>query len=261
MLRSLYTAATGMDAQQTKMDVISDNLANASTTGFKKSRADFEELFAEQLTAPQAPDPRTENSPVPLEVGLGVKTGSTSRMMAQGDLVNTTNPLDLAIQGNGFFQVQRPSGEIAYTRAGNLRVDGTGRLVSAQGDPLNPPINVPNDATAVTVTATGKVTATIPNQTNPIELGSIELATFANPAGLSRLGGAMLGASAASGDPVVNAPGAQGTGTLNQGYLEGANVTAVSEMVDMIAAQRAFEMNSKVIQTADQMLQKITSIR
>jgi flagellar basal-body rod protein FlgG len=261
MLRSLYVAATGMDAQQLKMDVIADNLANASTTGFKKSRADFDDLIADQMRAPTAPDPSGTSQVAPLEVGLGVRTGATSRSMSQGDLYNTGNPLDLAIQGTGFLKVQRPNGEEGFTRAGNLRVDSTGRLVTQQGQAIEPAINVPADTTSITISAEGKVTATVPGRPTPAELGTLELATFTNPGGLERLGNNLLGATPSSGEAVLVKPGEQGTGTLAQGFLESSNVKAVEEMIEMIAAQRGFEMNSKVVQTADQMLQRLTSLR
>jgi len=261
MLRSLYTAATGMEAQQLKMDVIAHNLANASTTGFKKERAEFEDLLSETIHTAAAPDPRGGTEPAPLQVGLGVRTGSTSRSFAQGDMMNTQNPMDLAIEGDGFFRVQRPSGELAYTRAGNLRIDATGRLATQHGELIDPPIHVPTETTSVTVRSDGTVTAKVAGRDEQQELGNIELATFVNPQGLTSLGNNLFSATEGSGQPLRARPGAQGTGTIAQGYLEGANVKAVEEMVEMISAQRAYELNSKVIQTADQMLQRLTSIR
>jgi len=261
MLRCLYTAATGMDAQQTKMDTIANNLANASTTGFKKERADFEDLLSEQIRGAAEPDPRGGTPPTPLEVGLGVRVGSTTRTFSQGDLEQTSNPLDLAIQGGGFFKVQRPGGDYAYTRAGNLRVDGDGHLVTQNGEKVQPEINVPPETSAITIAADGTISATIPNRTDPQKLGQLELATFINPAGLTSLGNNLLAQSVTSGEPMLFKPGEQGTGTLAQGFLESSNVKAVEEMVSMISTQRAYEMNSKVIQTADQMLQRITTIR
>lgn len=261
MIRSLYTAATGMDAQQTRMDTIANNLANANTTGFKKSRADFEDLLSETLRSPADASPQGGSAPVPLQVGLGVRTSSTTRTFGQGDIIDTGNPLDLAIGGTGFFRIQRPSGEMAYSRAGNFSVDSEGRMVTAAGMLLEPGITVPKEATQVTVAVDGTVTAKMPGQVLPSDLGRIELATFVNPAGLEALGGNLYTETVASGSPILARPGEQGTGTLMQGQLESSNVKAVEEMVAMISTQRSYELNSKVIQTADQMLQKLTNLR
>jgi flagellar basal-body rod protein FlgG len=261
MLRSLYTAATGMDAQQLKMDVIANNIANANTTGFKKSQAEFEDLLSETIRAASAPDPQGGSEPSPLQVGLGVRTGSTSRAFSQGDMLNTGNPLDLAIEGVGFLRVERANGELAYTRAGSLRVDAAGRLSTPHGELIEPAITVPQEAQSVTIKPDGTVQATMPGRTEPVELGQIELTTFQNPAGLTALGSNLFQETPASGDPVNGKPGENGRGMLSQGFLENANVKAVEEMIDMISTQRAYELNSKVIQTADQMLQRLTSMR
>ncbi len=261
MLRCLYTAATGMDAQQLKMDVISNNLANASTTGFKKTRAEFEDLLSDTIRGASAPDARGGGNPTPLQVGLGVRTGSTTRSFGQGELTTTQNPTDVAIQGNGFFRVQLPSGESGYTRAGNFSLDATGRLVTQHGELVEPGITVPPDATAITIKPDGTVTATLASRTEPSELGQIELYTFTNPAGLSSMGNNLFVQTVGSGDAQRARPGEQGAGTLAQGMLEGANVKAVEEMIDMIACQRAYELNSKIITTADQMLQRLTNLR
>lgn len=261
MLRSLYTAATGMNAQELKMDVISNNLANASTVGFKKQRAEFEDMLSETLRAAQGPDPRGGGSTSSLQVGLGVKPMATTRSQQQGDLFNTNNQTDLAIEGSGFFRVLRPNGEEAYTRAGNLRIDSTGVLVTQHGESIEPRITVPAETTQITITSDGVVTAQVAGKTDPQELGQIELSTFVNPAGLDTIGNNMMVPTAASGQATRTKPGEQGTGTLAQGYLESANVKAVEEMIDMISTQRAYELNSKVIQTADQMLQRLTSLR
>jgi flagellar basal-body rod protein FlgG len=261
MLRSLYTAATGMNAQQVKMDVTAHNLANASTTGYKKVRPEFEDLLSERIRTPGPTQANGGGSPVPLEVGLGVRTGATTRSMAQGDLVGTNNPLDVAIQGQGFFRVLRPSGEYAFTRAGNFRVDGTGRMVTQQGELLDPQITVPTDATDLTVRPDGMVSVRLPGRDMPQELGQLELTVFTNPGGLSALGGNLYQATPGAGDPIQVRPGEQGAGSLTQGFLETANVKAVEEMIDMITTQRAYELNSKVIQTADSMLQKLTNLR
>ncbi len=261
MMRSLYTAATGMDAQQTQMDVIAHNLANASTTGFKKERAEFEDLLSETIRAPTGPDAHGVSVPAPLQVGLGVRTAATTRSFAQGELIGTNNPTDVAIQGNGFFRVQQPNGEFAYTRAGNFRVDLNGNLVTQQGNVIEPGIRVPPDATNLAIRADGTVTAQQPGRTTPTELGQLQLTTFTNSDGLLSIGGNLFTESAASGRPTIVRPGEQGAGSLQQGYLESANVKAVEEMINMISTQRAYEMNSKVIQSADQMLQRLTSLR
>jgi flagellar basal-body rod protein FlgG len=261
MLRSLFTAATGMDAQQLRMDVISNNLANVSTTGFKKVRAEFEDLLSETMRQAGAPGASGGGDPTPLQVGLGVRTGSTTRSFGQGELSNTNNSLDLAIQGPGFFQVQRPSGDLAYTRAGNFRADATGRLVTQHGELVEPAITFPAETTGVTIKPDGTVWANVAGRADATQVGALQLHVFPNPGGLEALGGNLFTETTASGAVQSAAPGLQGTGTLMQGYLEGANVKAVEEMIDMIATQRAYELNSKVIQTADQMLQRLTNIR
>jgi flagellar basal-body rod protein FlgG len=261
MLRSLFTAATGMDAQSLRMDVIANNLANTSTTGFKRVRAEFEDLLSETIKGAAAPDPRGGTAPAALQVGLGVRTGTTSRSMTQGELTATNSPLDLAIGGDGYFQVQRPDGTLAYTRAGNLRSDATGRLVTQNGELIQPSITFPSDTVQVTIGNDGVVSAKLAGKDALQEVGRIELATFPNAGGLQAIGGNLLIATPASGEAIQVRPGEQGTGTLSQGYLEGSNVKAVEEMIDMIAVQRAYELNSKVITTADQMLQRLTTMR
>jgi flagellar basal-body rod protein FlgG len=261
MLRSLYTAATGMEAQQLKMDVIANNLANTATTGFKKVRAEFQDLLSETVVQATAAGPQGGGQPAPLQVGLGVKTGSTTRGMGQGDMLNTQNPLDLAVEGNGYFRVQLPSGDIAFTRAGNLRVDETGRLVTQHGEIIEPAITVPQETTALTIKSDGTVLATLPTKTDPTELGQIQLTTFTNPAALNAMGHNLFQPTGASGQEQQLKPGERGAGTLSQGFLESSNVQAVEEMIDMISTQRSYEMNSKVIQTADQMLQRLTQLR
>jgi len=261
MLRSLFTAATGMEAQQLRMDVVSNNLANVSTTGFKKVRAEFEDLLSETIRGATAPDVNGGTAPTPFQVGLGVRTGTTSRSFSQGEMVATKNPLDVAIEGQGFFQVQRANAELAYTRAGNFRVDSTGRLVTQHGELVEPQITLPTDATEVQVKPDGTIWVRVPGRDAMQEVGSLELHTFPNPAGLEALGSNLFAETMASGTVVTARPGEQGTGTLLQGYLEGANVKAVEEMIEMIATQRAYELNSKVIQTADQMLQRLTTLR
>jgi flagellar basal-body rod protein FlgG len=261
MLRSLYTAATGMEAQQTKMDVIAHNLANTNTTGFKRSRAEFEDLLSETIRSSGPPNAQGGGQPAALQVGLGVRTVSTTKSFATGDMMNTNNPLDLAIEGQGFFKVQRPNGEFAYTRAGNLRVDATGRICTQAGEVVEPGITVPQETTQLTINPDGTVMAKVPGRDDPSEIGTFELSMFANPGGLEAIGGNLFSATGASGEAVNVKPGEQSAGALSQGFLEGANVKAVEEMIDMISTQRAYEMNSKVIQSADQMLQKLTSLR
>jgi flagellar basal-body rod protein FlgG len=261
VIRSLYTAATGMDAQQTRMDTIANNLANASTTGFKKSRADFEDLMSETIRAPQQIDPRGGTQPAPLQVGLGVRTVSTTRSFSQGDLSQTGNPLDVAIQGTGLFRIQRPNGEFAYSRSGAFRIDADGRLVSQRGELVDPAITVPREAQNISISADGIVSATVTGRVDPIELGRLELTMFQNPAGLEAIGGNLFAETASSGPPQFARPGELGLGTLAQGMLETSNVKAVEEMVAMISTQRSYELNSKVIQTADQMLQRLTNVR
>ena len=261
MLRSLYTAATGMEAQQTKMDVIAHNLANTNTTGFKKSRAEFEDLLSDTIRSSGPPSAQGGNQPAALQVGLGVRTVSTTKSFQPGDMINSNNPLDLAIEGQGFFRIQRANGEFAYTRAGNFRVDSSGRLVTQDGEQLEPLITVPQETTSLIIGGDGQVSAKVQGKDEPTILGQLELVTFPNASALESIGGNVFLASAASGDALKVKPGEGGTGSLAQGFLEGANVKAVEEMINMISTQRAYEMNSKVIMTADQMLQKLTSLR
>ena len=261
MLRSLYTAATGMDAQQTKLDVIANNLANASTTGFKKTRADFQDLLSETIRAATPPNAQGGSQPTALQVGLGVRTASTSRAFAQGDMINTKNPLDLAIEGGGFFRIQRANGDMAYTRDGSFRLDATGRVVTQLGEVVEPGITIPPDATNITVNSDGTVQAKIPNRTDMSTIANIQIATFANPGGLEAIGNNLFLATASSGDPIVVKPGDQGTGSLSQGNLEGSNVSAVEEMINMITTQRNYELNSKIVESADEMLQKLSQLR
>ena len=261
MLRSLYTAATGMDAQQTKLDVIANNLANASTTGFKKTRADFQDLLSETIRAATPPNAQGGSQPTALQVGLGVRTASTSRAFAQGDMINTKNPLDLAIEGGGFFRIQRANGDMAYTRDGSFRLYSTGRVVTQLGEVVEPGITIPPDATNITVNSDGTVQAKLPNRTDMSTIANIQIATFANPGGLEAIGNNLFLATASSGDPIVVKPGDQGTGSLSQGNLEGSNVSAVEEMINMITTQRNYELNSKIVESADEMLQKLSQLR
>lgn len=257
MINSLWIAKTGMEAQQMQLDVISNNLANVSTNGFKKSRAVFEDLMYQNLRQAGSPTSEQSNLPTGLQVGLGVRTVATSRSFSQGSLQQTSNVFDVAIQGSGFFQLTMPDGTIGYTRDGAFQVDSQGRLVSSGGLPVAGGINVPANATAVSIANDGTVSATIAGSVNPSTIGTISIAGFINPAGLDPKGGNIFAESAASGQPNVGTAGVNGLGTVVQGFVETSNVSAVQELVTMIQTQRAYEMNSKAIQTSDQMLQKL----
>ncbi len=258
MFRALHSAASGMQAQQTNIDVVANNMANVNTTGFKKSRAEFQDLLYQTVRAPGGQAGTGASAPSGLQIGLGVRTAATQTMHIQGSLQQTGNSLDLAIEGNGFFQVQRPNGDIAYTRSGNLRADSDGRLTTSDGFAIEPNINIPADATAITISSTGLVSVTQPGQAQSQEVGQLQLANFANPGGLLETGRNLFAPTAASGVAVVSNPGEEGTGTLSQGFLEGSNVEVVNEMIDLIASQRAYETNQRVITAADEMLRKTT---
>jgi flagellar basal-body rod protein FlgG len=261
MFRALNVAATGMSAQETNLEGISNNIANANTVGYKKQRIDFQDLLYQQVRAPGSPTGATTMLPSGLQLGTGVRVASTSRIFSQGTLTQTNDQYDVAIEGNGFFVVQQADGTTAYTRSGTLRTDGTGRLVTTEGLPLEPPLTIPSNATGVSVAANGKVTATVTGETNPVELGTITIANFVNPGGLRALGHNLYATSAASGEALIGNPGEEGRGTLLQGSTEQANVDIVEEMIGLISAQRAYEINSKVITAADQMLQAASQIR
>ena len=256
MMRALYTAATGMNAQELKMQVTANNLSNASTTGFKKSRAEFEDLLVENLRPAEA-----EGRPVGLEVGLGVRAAGTSKSFAEGDLIGTQNPLDLAIEGQGFLPVRQRDGSLGLTRAGNLRVDSEGQLVTQQGFVVEPGIRVPSETTELSIDEQGRVRATMPGRTTPQELGTLELAMVENAGGLQATGQNLFVPTEASGRTEMVKPGEAGSGRILQGFVEGSNVKTVEEMIDLITTQRAYEMQSKVIQTADQMLQRLSNLR
>lgn len=258
MMRALRTAATGMEAQQRKIDTTANNIANANTTGFKGSRAEFQELMYQQLRAPQG---QQGGQPVGVEVGLGVKTAATARDFSQGTLTQTENPLDMAIEGRGFFRVRTAQGQDAYTRSGSFKLDASGRMVTTDGLQLLPGIVVPPDATQVSVQRDGRVSVLLPNNEQPVEVGQIDLVSFANPAGLSAMGRGLYAETSSSGRAQVTLPGQQGVGEISQGFLEGSNVEIVEEMIDMIVAQRSYEINSKVIRTADEMLRAVTTLR
>ena len=257
MINSLWISKTGMEAQQMQLDVISNNLAKVSTNGFKRASAVFEDLMYQNLRQAGANSAEQSQLPTGLQVGLGVRTVATSRSFSQGALQQSGNKLDVAVQGNGFFQVTQPDGTTNYTRDGSFQVDSQGRLVTSTGLPIANGVTVPANATGINISNDGTVTATIPGTTEPQGIGTIALASFINPAGLDPKGGNMYAETAASGQPNTGTPGANGMGTLMQGYVETSNVNVVQELVTMIQTQRAYEMNSKAIQTSDQMLQKL----
>ncbi|MFT4241275.1 MAG: flagellar basal-body rod protein FlgG [Acidovorax sp.] len=260
MINSLWISKTGMEAQQTQLDVISHNLANVSTTGYKRANAVFEDLIYQNLRQVGANTTEQNQLPTGLHLGLGVRTVATSRNFVQGSLQQTGNTLDVAIKGAGFFEVTRPDGTIGYTRDGSFQVDSQGRLVTSSGLPVANGITVPANATSVTIGADGAVTATVPGSTTPQALGSLAMSDFINPAGLEPLGSNLYAETAASGQPQQGTPGTNGLGTMEQGYLETSNVNVVQELVTMIQTQRAYEMNSKAVQTSDQMLAKLAQL-
>ncbi|MFO0676808.1 MAG: flagellar basal-body rod protein FlgG [Polyangiaceae bacterium] len=260
MFRSLQVAASGMAAQETKLDTIANNLANANTSGFKRQDAEFEDLLYQNLRNAGAVGAGTV-APTGVQVGAGSRVVATARSFAQGAVQQTGNPLDVAIEGQGFLTVLRPSGEPAYTRSGTLKLDSQGRLVTSDGLPLEPPISVPTDATKVVIASDGTVSATQPGQPVPVSLGQLQLATFPNPGGLGAIGHNLYEPTAAAGDAITGAAGTEGRGTFLQGALEGSNVDVVNEMVSLIRTQRAYEVNSKVISTADEMLRNATQVR
>jgi flagellar basal-body rod protein FlgG len=261
MFRALYTAASGMMAQQLNLDNIANNLANANTAGFRRRRVQFEDLLYQNLTMPGAAATQQTTLPAGLQIGLGTRSVATEIIQAQGDFNNTGNPLDLAIRGAGFFQVRLPSGDIAYTRAGALHLDAQGNLVTASGDPLEPAITIPPDATSITIGSDGTVSVTEPGQTQAQQVGQIQLALFPNPGGLNSIGENLFLPTAASGDPIVGNPGgSEGLGTIVQGMLEESNVNVVEEFVHMILAQRSYEADSRVVRAADEMLQQLNAV-
>ncbi len=261
MIRALWTASTGMEAQQFRIDVIAHNLANINTSGFKKSRVDYQDLLYQEIKSPGASSSPSTMLPTGLQVGQGVRVVATNRLFSQGNFQQTQNPLDLAIEGDGFFQVTLPDGEIAYTRNGELKVDSEGNLVTSDGYTIEPQITIPIDALTITISSDGIVSVTQPGVSTPTEVGNIELGRFVNPAGLKAIGKNLYLATQASGDAVSVVPGTEGAGTIAQGYLEMSNVNVVEEMVNMIVSQRAYELNSKAIQTTDDMLRNINSLK
>ncbi|MBY0455551.1 MAG: flagellar basal-body rod protein FlgG [Burkholderiaceae bacterium] len=260
MINSLWIAKTGMEAQQTQLDVISHNLANVSTTGFKRNNAVFEDLIYQNLRQVGANTTEQNQLPTGLHLGLGVRTVATSRNFVQGSLQQSNNSLDVAINGNGFLQVTMPDGTIGYTRDGSFQLDSQGRLVNSSGLPVGNGITLPPGTTSVSIDASGAVSALLQGNTAPQPMGQLAMANFINPAGLEPIGQNLFKESAASGQPQQGTPGTNGLGTIKQGYLEASNVNVVQELVTMIQTQRAYEMNSKAISTSDQMLAKLSQL-
>jgi flagellar basal-body rod protein FlgG len=252
---ALWAAKTGLDAEQTQMSITANNLANVNTTGFKESRAVFDDLLYQNLTQVGADTSQTTQSPTGLDVGTGVRVVATEKNYTQGSINNTGNALDVAIQGQGFFQVLQPDGQVAYTRDGSFNLNAQGQLVTSSGYPVQPAITIPAGAQSVTIGADGTVSVQLANQSTPSTVGTLQLANFINPAGLQDLGGNLSVETASSGPPTVGTPGLSGLGTLIQGSVEGSNVDVVEELVNMIQTQEAYEMDSRAVQTTDQMLQ------
>ncbi|GIL16690.1 MAG: flagellar basal body rod protein FlgG [Oligoflexia bacterium] len=261
MIKALNTAATGMQAQQTNMDVISNNLANSSTVGFKKSRAEFEDLLYQTQKEPGQATGMNSVSPTGVQVGLGVRTAAIQKNFDLGNAIVTKNPLDLQIEGAGFFQLLTPDGQAVYTRDGQFKRDPAGTIVDKNGNALQPQITIPSDASGIEITATGEVRILQGLSDPPRTVGQIDVVNFVNPAGLKAIGKNLFVQTGASGQPVSARPGLQGTGFLAQGQVESSNVNIVDEMVNMITAQRTYETNSKAVQAADQMLQTVNSLR
>ncbi len=261
MFHALYTAASGMTAQQINLDNIANNLANSSTNGFQARRVQFADLLYQNDVMPGAAATQQTTVAAGLQIGLGTRSGNTEIVQTQGDLSSTGNPLDFAIQGNGFFQILLPNGTIGYTRAGSFQPDAQGNLVTANGNALQPAINIPSAATNVTVGSDGTVSVTLPGQNQAQQVGVIQLATFANPGGLDSIGNNIYLQTTASGNPITGTPGgSDGLGTIQQGMLEQANVNVVDEFVNMILAQRSYESNSRVVKAADEMLQQLNQL-
>ena len=261
MIRSLWTSATGMQAQALNLDVISNNLANVNTAGFKKSRAEFQDLLYETIRPAGTSSSQDTDLPAGIQIGHGTRPSTVLKIFSQGNMENTQNKLDLAIEGDGFFQITLPNGETAYTRDGAFKPDRDGRIVNSDGFALEPEIVIPSDALSISVGLDGTVSVVQAGETTPSEIGTIELARFVNPAGLISMGKNLFITSQASGDEITGAAGENGLGTLAQGFLEMSNVSVVDEMVNMITAQRAYESNSKAIQAADDMLQLANNVK
>jgi flagellar basal-body rod protein FlgG len=258
-VESLWVAKTGLEAQQMRMSVVSNNLANVNTTGFKRGRAIFEDLLYQNVTQVGGSTSQQTESPTGLNLGTGVRVVATDKQFSQGNIINTNNPFDIAIQGRGFFEILLPDGGQAYTRDGTFQLDADGQLVNSSGYALQPSVTVPTSAQAVTIGVDGTVSVVLAGQADPIQVGTIQLTDFVNPAGLQSKGQNLLVQTVSSGPPQPGTPGLNGLGTLAQGALEGSNVNVVEELVSMIETQRAYEMNSRAIETSDQMLQHLTN--
>jgi flagellar basal-body rod protein FlgG len=262
MIRALFSAASGMNAQQTNVENIANNIANANTAGFKARRAQFQDLLYQNMIQPGAAATQQTVVPTGLQLGLGTRAVSNEVLFTQGDFSQTDNPLDITIQGNGFFQVLQPSGQTAYTKAGTFHMNNTGQIVDPNGNLLDPPITLPQNALSITIGSDGTVSYTLPGQSAAQQAGQIQLANFPNPSGLNSIGQNLFQQTDASGAPVVGAPGGQdGMGTLLQGYLEQSNVSIVQEFVNLIVSQRAYEANSKVVKAADDMYQQVNNLK
>ena len=259
MFRPLWVAKTGLDAQQTRMSVISNNLANANTTGFKRDRAKFEDLIYQNIRQVGAQSSQDTQLPSGLALGTGVRTVSTEKMHGQGNLIQTENSFDMAVQGKGMFQILHPDGSIVYTRDGSFSLSADGEVVNASGYPLEPAITIPDNTLSVTIGTDGTVSALVAGSATPTQIGTVETADFINYGGLEAIGGNLFRESAASGAPTTGTPGVDGLGTINQSMLESSNVNVVEEMVNMIETQRAYEMNSKAISTTDEMLSYVSN--
>ena len=261
MMRALWTAATGMSVQQSNLDVISNNIANANTNGYQQSRADFQDLMYQTLRLQGAKNEAGNQVPTGIQIGLGATLAAVQKVFIQGDLSQTGNQLDMAIEGNGFIEIDLPSGDKAYTRAGSFKTDSQGRICTSDGYLLDPNITIPQNATSVSVASDGTVSAQISGQMAPQQIGNILLYTFPNLGGLSAMGKNLYQETEASGNPVSGTPGTNGLGTIQQGYLEMSNVNIMTEMVNLIIGQRAYEANTKVIQSADEMLQMANNVK
>jgi flagellar basal-body rod protein FlgG len=261
MFRALYTAASGMSAQQLNLDNVANNLANSSTAGFRRRRIQFQDLMYQNIISPGAAATQQTTLAAGLQVGLGTRSAASEVIQTQGEFNTTGNPYDLTIRGQGFFQVRLPSGELAFSRAGTFHLDAQGTIVTAEGDPLEPAITIPADALSVTIGADGTVTVTQPGQSQAQQVGNIQIAMFPNPGGLNSVGKNLFLATSASGEPILGTPGgSEGLGELEQGTLENSNVNVVEEFIQMILAQRSYEANSRVVRAADDMYQQLNSL-
>ena len=261
MLRALYISATGMEAQQLNIDIISNNLANVNTAGFKKSRGDFQDLLYQTVRMAGAPSGAGTQVPAGIQIGSGVRPATVQKIFTQGDFQNTQNALDLAIEGEGFYQILMPDGAIGYTRGGSFKKDSSGRMVTSDGYTMEPGITLPSDAINITISANGTVSVLQAGNPAPVEVGTIQLARFSNPSGLNSVGRNLFLPTAASGEAQTGGPGDAGFGTIAQGFLEASNVNIAEELVNMIIGQRAYEINSKAIQTADEMMRTANEVK